>query len=178
MLTVSSRYAAYFISSSDISVWENVKKDLKNKIKDSHFLEKLVTEKSSLQAMENIPWDFMDRTYNVAVDLLKQGNFQDAECVFLFLRFLCPAVFEYWVGEATALQMQGQWEEAMNTYFVSLVFKPKNPLVFFQIATCCQKLELQDKFKNALDLCIEYAKSDVASRPIADLAKEMRKQVA
>jgi hypothetical protein len=170
----NSKFSKY----ANFTIWENIKKNLQEKAKNSNFLENLVTQKTSLQELANIPWDFMDRAYSVGIKCLQEKKYADGECVFMFLRFLCPSMFEYWVGEATCQQQLGRWEDAMNTYFVSLVFKPKNSLVFFQIANCCYRLNLKDNFKNALDLCIEYAGDDKTSEPLASLAKQMRQSVA
>ncbi len=170
-LTSSSKNA-------DFAVWERIKKNLQEKGKNPEYLEHLVIQKKSLQETVNIPWDFMDRAYQVGIQCIKESKYEDGLCAFMFLRFLCPSVFEYWAGEATCLQSLGKWEEAMNTYFVSLVFKPKNPLIFFQIANCCHQLQLRDNCNNALDLCIEYAGHEKNGAPLANLARQVKQAVA
>ena len=163
---------------ADFAVWERIKKNLQEKGQNPEYLEHLVIQKKSLQETANIPWDFMDRAYQVGIQCIKENKYEDGLSVFMFLRFLCPSVFEYWAGEATCLQSLGKWEEAMNTYFVSLVFKPKNPLIFFQIANCCHQLQLLDNCNNALDLCIEYAGLEKNGAPLASLARQVKQAVA
>ena len=57
-----------------------------------------------------------------------------------FLHGLQPAVFEYWLGEATCRHATGNYEEALNTYSISLILQPESALVFYQMGDCLARL--------------------------------------
>lgn len=112
---------------------------------------------SSLQEMISLPWPFMDRVYRLANRVYEEDRFQDALDLYLFLRVLNAAVFEYWVGEATSLQALEKYLEAIQGYGFSLFLQPENPIPFYQMAICLLYINEQESAKIALETCIKYA---------------------
>jgi tetratricopeptide (TPR) repeat protein len=128
-----------------------------------------LTEFKSLQAELGIPWSFMDRAFQAGKVLLQNKSLEQASHVFFFLRFMQPRVFDYWVAEATCLHELGKFQEAVDIYEASLAFQPKNPLVFFQMASCLFRLNEVGKAVQGFEACVQAA----AEQPrYADLHKE------
>ena len=123
----------------------------------------------ALQTELEIPWSFMDRVFQTGKELLQGGNFEGASDVFFFLRFLQPRVFDYWVCEATCLHELGKLEEAIAIYENSLMFQPKNPLVFFQMASCLFRIGELSRALEGFEKCLQAASEEPR---YADLYKE------
>ena len=128
----------------------------------------------TLQAELEIPWDFMDRAYASGTQLLQEKRYSDAYDIFFLLRFLQPRIFEYWVCEATCLHELGRLEEAIKTYELSLVFQPKNPLVFFQLASALFRLNEKSAALKSFEMCIKYAEEDPQYEALYKEAKEIK----
>jgi len=95
-----------------------------------------LTEAKSLQEELELPQAFMHRGLQVARKLLDEEKYEDAESLFLFLHFLQPNVFEYPFGQAVCQQALEHYEEAIESYRMSLQQEPTNPAPFFLMAGC------------------------------------------
>ncbi|HXF28488.1 MAG TPA: hypothetical protein VN457_01440 [Chlamydiales bacterium] len=128
----------------------------------------------TLQAQLEIPWSFMDRGFATGTQFLQDKCFDEAYDIFFLLRFLQPRIFEYWVCEATCLHELGKLEEAIKTYEMSLVFQPKNPLVFFQLASCLFRLNEKSAALKSFETCIKYAEENPQFEALCKEAKEIK----
>lgn len=147
------------------STWEKASLEMKNKLNDPALISSKMDTSKPLQELLGLSWAFMDRAYQTANTLLSEKQYEDAESVYLFLCFLNPAVFEYWLCAATCQQVNGKLEEALNTYTTTLQLHPEHPFVFFQMASCYSEAKDQEACMKALDQSIEYAaeKSEYAA---------------
>jgi tetratricopeptide (TPR) repeat protein len=137
---------------------EEALKACKENMKELDMVVTIDFNKSSLQQLAKIDWSFMDRSYQLGKKLMEENALQDAACLFLFLRYLNPMVFEYWLLEAICLHQSKDIENAMIRYGMSLLLQPKNPYVFFQMASIFYDLQEVEACKKLLDISIEYAK--------------------
>lgn len=145
-----------FPTEASYLTWEGIKLEMENEAEEE-------TEKpleQSLQERYEIPWAFMDRSFGVAHALKQKGKFVEARSIFLFLKFLSPFVFDYWVGEATCLYFMGKWEESLKLYLFSLVLREEDAFVFFQMANCFYNLGDYLNCKEYLDECIERCQQE------------------
>ena len=150
--------------------------ELRKKMQEPAFSIITMFQAGPIQEQILLPWAFMDRAYKIAKQLLEEKSYEDAEAAFLVLRFLHSEVFEYWVGEACALQGQGKLEDAVSSYIGSLLLQPSNAFIFFQIASCLYQANEIPGCLKALELCLEHAKNDPAQTALMQEA-EIARQV-
>ena len=131
--------------------WEEGSKAYRERLKNKRDSEK------SLQELCGLSQVFMNRAYEKAKNLSEEKRYEDAACVFKFLRNLNSDVFEYLVGEALALHKLGRFEEALETYSISLFYQPENPDIFFQMSDCLCSLDEIQAGIEALKTCIELS---------------------
>ena len=148
----------------------------KEKMKDTGS-EQAHDEELSLQERMRLPWTFMNRGYQVAKKLIDEEKYEDAECLFLFLYFLQPGVFEYMLGQAVCQQAMEHFEEAITSYRMSLQLEPTNPVPFFLMAGCLHQLQEVESCKIALDYCIELAEQAAETDSSATLLLQEALQV-
>ena len=126
----------------------------------------------ALQEQIKLPWTFMNHGYQVAKTLIDEEKYEDAECLFLFLHFLRPDVFEYVLGQAVCQQAMEHFEEAINSYRMCLQLEPTNPVPFFLMASSLHHLQEIESCKIALDYCIELAEQAIQVEPSASTLLE------
>jgi tetratricopeptide (TPR) repeat protein len=162
-------------------VWEKIatqlneefsspKKAVEEKTTESEEIEENL---NSIQENLGVTWSFMDRAYKFGSALLQEEKFEDAEDIFYFLRYLNGEVFEYWFGEAVCQQALSQYEDALNTYVISLFFQPENPVVFYQMANSYLGLEEKESAIAALETSIEYAQREQGNEELEQLASDL-----
>lgn len=147
-------------SDAHFSCWEEASKRLREKMQSPEYEKEEPDMKHSMQEQCGMSDAFMKRVYDVANRLMDEKKFEEAGDVFMFLRYLNPLVFEYWLGEATCLHERGQFLEAINIYGMSAILQPKNPYLFFQIANCLYQLHETAASLEAVKICISYAEHD------------------
>lgn len=125
-----------------------------------------------LQEQMKLPWEFMDRCYDLAKHLLEEKKYDEAEKVFCFLTFLHPNVFEYPFGMAAAQQANLKYEDAIDSYTQSLFIQPNNPLPFFQLAGCYYQIKEMPSCLNSLECCVNSAKDNPEQASILKDASE------
>ena len=157
------------------AIWEQAREGMQKKMQDPKFSFSQVDESRPLQEQLQLPWAFMNRAYQTANDLLQEKKYEEAESVYMFLCFLHPGVFEYWLCSATCKQELGKLDEALNTYAMSLLWEPTNPLVFFQIASCYYQEKEQGSCLKAIEVCIEYATQDEKYASVLKEATEVKR---
>ena len=157
------------------SLWEEHQNKLKSKPNDPDLYVSASAD-TTLQQRLQLPWAFLDRVYNHALSLLHKKRFYEAEIVFRFLKHLNPTVFEYWLGEATSAQEQGNFEKALATYNYCLSFSKFLPLIQYQIAQCFKQLKNNAQALDALQKCLRAA--DEEDTNILEDAKALQKELS
>ena len=163
---------------ASFSLWEKAKKKLEAELQDPQFSYLAIEKTKPLQEQLEIPWAFMRRAYETASQLLEQKRYEEAECIYIFLCFLHPQVFEFWFCSAACKKELGKLEDALDTYALSLLWDPCNPLVFFQIAGCYMQGKEQEGCKKALDMCIHYAEGHEEYRQVLQDASRIKAALA
>ena len=137
----------------------------------------IVNFEAPIQENLKLPWSFMDRVYQLANQLLNEGSIEDAEKVFLLLRALNPLVFEYLFGHAFCQQSLGYFEEAAASYLLSIALQPKNPAIFFQIASCFYELKEYEPCCDMLNYVLERTEGKEEYKELAHTAMKIKKSV-
>lgn len=158
-----------FPTESSFSCWERAARSFRKKMQSPGFSDEELDPEHSLKKQCGMSDAFMQRAYEVAVRLMSEKKFEEAGDIFMFLRYLDSAVYEYWLGEATCLQELYSWAAAIDAYSMSLFLKPQNPYVFFQIANCMYQLKEFETSLAAIRICIRDAQQDEQR---ADLFKQ------
>ncbi len=156
------------------SILENALKTARKEYKTGQFEPSLIT---ALQDQLSIPDAYMHRAYRFACSLFQEKKYEDAECVYAFLRQLQPAVFEYWMGEASAQHMVGEFKEALDTYSISLILDPDSPVVWFQMADCCLKTGEKESAAKCLEYCMEHAVHNKEHEALYNAAKQIKNSI-
>ncbi len=141
-------------------VLELAQETMRHKLQDPAFSFEAIDTVKPLQEQLELPWAFMDRAYQTAHQLLREKQYAEAESVYILLCFLHPGVFEFWFCSASCKEELGKLEEAIETYTMSLLWEPTNPLVYFQIASCHHQAKDTANSLQALDTCIQYAQEN------------------
>jgi len=104
----------------------------------------------------SIPPLFLDRVYSHATGFLASGQYEKAEDLFFFLRFFQSGVYEYWLGEATALHEKGSYEQAIERYQISLEIQPGDALSYMQIGCCYHLLGDMKACSDAFEASLKH----------------------
>lgn len=163
-----------FPEEASYKVWEAATQAMQKKQETLSFNESLFDHATPIQEQLHLPWPFMDRVYGIANELFSEKKHEEAQALYYFLRTLNPGIFAYWYGEAAALQLQGHFEKAIETYGISLILDTQNPDVFFQIASCCFHLGEKESSVKALECCIEYAKERPECAALSKTATQLK----
>lgn len=76
----------------------------------------------------NISDEVLADYYRVAAQLLEEKNWKDASDAFLFLIFLNPFFYEFWLGIGIAQQAQHLYDKALIAYIMAESIEPQNPI--------------------------------------------------
>lgn len=164
-------------SESSFAVWEKISKQLEETLHQKLYSTPILAKTEVLQEQLGIPWPFMHRVYELGKRLLQEAHYEDAENIFFFLCCLNPAVFEYWLMEATCQHALEHIEQAVELYAISLTLKPKHPIVFLQLARCFYINQQPECCRQCLNRCIQYANENVQFTSIAKEAEELLKVI-
>jgi tetratricopeptide (TPR) repeat protein len=156
------------------SIWEEAADKMRKQITDEDFLPSIFVP---LQEQMSLPWPWMDRVYRLAGELLEVQHYEEAQDIYVLLYHLQPAVFEYCFGVATCQHMLGKYQDAVNTYSLSLLLQPENALVFFQMADCFFKGQEQQCGMQTLEYCIEYAQKDDQYKELYQEAVQLKQSL-
>ncbi len=143
--------------------FDKIKLELDNS--GDHFLRfiesmKEETEKPILfQEMFGLSDDTLLKVYELAVNLVKQEYYDDANTLFVFLATLAPHVPSYWIAQGACLQALGRHEEAVSVFSAAKFLNPSDPAPSAYSIESYQILKDQDKAKLELSLLKEVVKS-------------------
>lgn len=128
----------------------------------AHFLQFIETieEKSDdkpilFQEMFGLSDDTLIQIYDLAVDLVKKGNYKDALTLFVFLTTLAPHVPSYWIAQGACLQALDRHEEAVAIFGAAKFLNPQDPAPLAYSIESYLILKEKEKVKEELQLMKE-----------------------
>ena len=142
--------------------WEKILTQAKEQLSSTEVALPEDSQKS-IQETYNIPWEYMDKAFELAKELHFEKRYEEAEGLSLFLCTLQSHVFDYWLVEAACLYALGKFDEARLAYVAALGVEPTHPFPFFQIACCLVSTQERQAALQALEICLGYAKEDLSS---------------
>ncbi len=159
---------------SSFALWEEAIATMREKLKDESFSAATLV---SMQDQLSIPWAWMDRAYQFANDLLAKNQYTDARDLYFFLCQLQPAVFDYWLGQATCEHVLGDFRKAIDTYSMSLLFQSESAVVFFQMADCYLRLDEKENSSKCIQYCLELIEQNPAQSSLKDDALQLKQTI-
>jgi type III secretion system low calcium response chaperone LcrH/SycD len=108
-------------------------------------------------------WLGMGPAERAAADALaryfyQQDQYDESAQLFLWLIAMQPHERSYMLGLAAVRMMQGRYAEAVDQYAAALALDIEDPQPAFFMAQCVLKMGLRDPARDALSICLEYAK--------------------
>lgn len=97
--------------------------------------------------------DIMQVIYSQAYKLYNSGNFNEANQYFKFLSLLDPTPKNF-LGLAASFHQLKDYDNAIQTYFSCAYMEPDNPVPYFYIYDCYEKLNNPFGVMMALNGCI------------------------
>jgi len=96
--------------------------------------------------------------YELSVDLVKKGKYEEANTLFVFLTTLAPHVPSYWIAEGACLQALNRHEEAIAVFSAAKFLNPSDPAPFAYSVESYYMLKDTEKAKPELDALKEIVK--------------------
>jgi type III secretion system low calcium response chaperone LcrH/SycD len=108
-------------------------------------------------------WFAMGPAERAAADALaryfyQQDQYDTAAQLFLWLIAMEPYERSYLLGLGAVRMMQERYPEAVDQYAAALALDIEDPQPAFLMAQCLLKMGLRDPARDALSICLEYAK--------------------
>jgi len=108
-------------------------------------------------------WFGMGPAERAAADALaryfyQQDQYDTAAQLFLWLIAMEPYERSYLLGLGAVRMMQQRYPEAVDQYAAALALDIEDPQPAFLMAQCLLKMGLRDPARDALSICLEYAK--------------------
>ena len=135
----------------------NISKKVKAKLKNKKLLKKELAAGKSPQEIMGIDDATMARFYGAAYRLFEHRRYSDAASAFLFLVTLNAYNHDYWLGLGMSVQMEGDYESAVDAYEMAAICELENPVPYFYLAKCLFAMHDRESAMQALDLALEYA---------------------
>jgi tetratricopeptide (TPR) repeat protein len=133
-----------FVSRQDFEV---IKAELDNSGEHFvRFVESMAEESDRpilFQEMFGLTDDTLLHIYELSVDVVKKGNYKDANTLFVFLTTLAPHVSSYWIAQGACLQVLSRHEEAVAVFNAAKFLNPADP------APCAYSVESYIELKDA-----------------------------
>lgn len=158
-------------------VWVKASQKIRKEVESGEFVNDKEKLNLLVQDRYGISWEFMDRVYAVANQLLNEKKFTEAFGVFDFLIFLNFRVVEYWHGKAAAVFSMERYEEALTYYVMSLALTPDNPHIFYAIARCYYQMKDREPCVKSLEACLEYCGEEEKYKELAIDAKAAKQAI-
>lgn len=109
--------------------------------------------------------------YTLAFDFYENGRFKEAVDFFRFLTTIDHMNKKNWLGLGAALQMQKEYEKAINAYTLAAFLDAKDPYIPFYAAECCISMGDLSRGMDALESADELADEE-------NKFKGLKKQIA
>ena len=140
----------------DVLLTDMARKKLADPIYLKQVLAKGVCPKDIVEFSE----ETMARFYGTANQFFQEECFTDASDAFLFLCYLDPSKYEYWLGLGMATQMNHNYEGAIDAYELAAICDINSPVPYFYLAKCLFAIHDHESSLQALELAIESAGED------------------
>lgn len=103
-------------------------------------LNKVMIEGYSVNEALGIPKDFLEGIYEHGYRLYQSGHFEQALSVFRFLKEFDGTDPRFYFSIAATLHQMKQFEEAAGNYFIYVNLEHNNPLGYYHMSDCFEKL--------------------------------------
>lgn len=105
---------------------------------DNQFMEWVSQLAEEKKPFAHISEEKINEMYALAYFLYRQKHFFDSSCIFRQLTVARPAVSRYWKGLGACLQMEKEYEDALNCYASAQLLNGKNPdpYLYLHAADC------------------------------------------
>ncbi len=115
----------------------------------------------------------IEALYFMAYGCYNQGKLEDAANYFRFLTRLDTRTKKHWMGLAASLQMQKQFQKAIQAYEIAAALEPTDPYVHFHAANCLHDL---GNVKDAL-FALECSKRAIKTQSATDSLKNLSRHI-
>jgi type III secretion system low calcium response chaperone LcrH/SycD len=140
-------------------------------------LEKIHIEgKRPFEAMD-IPKEFIEWFYSNAFNLYNSAKYEEARKIFYILNVFDPQDSRFWYGLAACHHMEKQYDVAIFGYTKCLFIPPVNPMTYFHLADCYEKLGFKREAAVMLQTCIRHATTDPQYAAMQTRAKKELEQL-
>lgn len=147
----------------------------KEKLKNKKLLKKELEEGKTAQEIIGFSDEVMSKFYKAAYLLFEHKRYKDAGNAFLFLATLNPYNHDYWLGLGMSLQMDQDYEAAIDAYELSAICNMESPVPYFYLAKCLFAIHDRQSALQALDLAIETAGENVDYSELRSQAEAAKK---
>lgn len=132
----------------------------RKKLADPYYLRDVLAKGVYPKDIVEFSEEAMAKSYKTALQFFQEGRFQDAGDAFLFLCYLDPSKYEYWLGLGMATQMNHNYEGAIDAYELAAICDINSPVPYFYLAKCLFAIHDHESSLQALELAIESAGDD------------------
>lgn len=125
------------------------------------------------QAVLGVSNEVLQRYYQAAIKVLEKQDWKNAVDAFLFLTYLNPLIYNFWLGLGVAQQSMGEYEAALTTYLMVEKLNPEDPVCYANAFQCCAALGDKETAANCYHKAIECCGD---SKEWTDLRKNLKDQ--
>lgn len=169
MGSIMEKLDDYLVTSKDVQ-----------KIFDVDFFMNKAAKTNAGQELLGISDEVLERYYLAASHLLEQKDWKKARDAFLFLTFLNPLLYNFWLGLGIAEQCQEHYEAALTAYIIAEAIDPSHPVAHANSFQCNAAIHEPKAAENSLQLALEACGdreefSDLKNQLLA-FEKQMRRK--
>lgn len=121
-----------------------------------HYIQNLNENESDKPILFQEIFGLSDETllkiYELGADFVKNGKFEDANTLFVFLTTMAPHVPSYWIAQGVSLQALLKHEEAIQVFEAAKFLNPDNPAPYFYIIESLLMTKDKEKLDEELSL--------------------------
>lgn len=146
------------------------------RVNDLHWIDTQLIKGKLPQEILHFSYEIMDQFYIHACEFLKEKEIGRSLSAFIFLTFLNPTHYTYWLGLGSSLQLNGEYEEAIEAFELAALCESNHPIPYFYLAKCFFSIHDRVHALQALELALEYSDNNDAFEEIhrqAILAKAL-----
>jgi type III secretion system low calcium response chaperone LcrH/SycD len=129
--------------------------NLEKMFKVSFMEESAEKEHGLFQDALNISEEVLEEYYKAAYRLIEEKRWEDASDAFLFLTFINPNIYNFWIGLGISMQSQGAYDRALPAYAMAQQIDPEIPISYANAFQCCVALKEKECAENLWKAAIE-----------------------
>lgn len=134
-----------------------ITKPLALKLSDPTYVLQSLREGQGGQLIFGYSDELMLTLYKKAHHYLEENKIGKAIDSFTFLVTLSPFHYEYWMGLGAALQLDHDYNSAIDAYEMAAIYNMENPLPYLYLGKCLFAIHDRKSALQAFDLAITYA---------------------